>query len=128
MFWIEHHALQVTYCEGPVFIVWFSGEHIVVNKQEILDSLQTVLDPELKLSVMDLGLIYRVEVDGNSIEIDYTLTSPGCPVGPMIEEQIRKVLRGVKDVEDIQITLVWEPQWGPELMTEDLRISMGYPI
>jgi metal-sulfur cluster biosynthetic enzyme len=103
-------------------------EPVVIAKQKILDSLQTVLDPELQVSILDLGLIYRVEVESGRIEIDYTLTNPGCPVGPMIEEQIREALREITDIDDIQITLVWEPPWKPKLMSEDLRLSLGYPI
>jgi metal-sulfur cluster biosynthetic enzyme len=103
-------------------------EPVVIAKQKILDSLQTVLDPELQVSILDLGLIYRVDVEKDKIEIDYTVTNPGCPAGPLIEEQIREALREITDIGDIRITLVWEPQWKPELMSEDLRVSMGYPI
>lgn len=100
----------------------------MVAKQKILDSLQTVLDPELQVSILDLGLIYRVAVEKDRIEIDYTLTNPGCPVGAIIEKQIRKALREITNIDDIHITLVWEPHWKPELMSEDLRVSLGYPI
>lgn len=100
----------------------------VTSKQEILDALQKVLDPELGVSILDLGLVYRVEVEDGMIEIDYTLTNPGCPVGPMIAGDIRKALKKIKVAGNVQIRLVWEPMWSPELMSEDLRLSMGYPI
>ena len=100
----------------------------MIDREDILDELRNILDPELQLNVVDLGLIYRVEVGMDRIEIDYTLTTPGCPEGPMIEREIRETLREITDLDDIRVTLVWEPQWGPERMSEELRLSLGYPI
>lgn len=100
----------------------------MIDTQEVWDELQNILDPELQLSIVDLGLIYRVEVAKDRIEIDYTLTTPGCPEGPMIEMEIQETLQEITDIDDIRVKLVWEPQWGPERMSEELRLSLGYPI
>ena len=100
----------------------------MIDREDILDELRNILDPELQLNIVDLGLIYRVEVRKDRIEVDYTLTTPGCPEGPMIEMEIRETLQEITDLDDIRVTLVWEPQWGPERMSEELRLSLGYPI
>jgi len=100
----------------------------MIDREDILDELRNILDPELQLNIVDLGLIYRVEVGMDRIEIDYTLTTPGCPEGPMIEKEIRETLQEITDLDDIRVNLVWEPQWGPERMSEELRLSLGYPI
>jgi metal-sulfur cluster biosynthetic enzyme len=100
----------------------------VIDTEEVLDELRNILDPELQLSIVDLGLVYRVEVGKDRIEIDYTLTTPGCPEGPMIEMEIQETLQEITDIDDIRVKLVWEPQWGPERMSEELRLSLGYPI
>jgi metal-sulfur cluster biosynthetic enzyme len=100
----------------------------MIDRQDVLDELRNILDPELQLSIVDLGLIYRVEVEKDRIEVDYTLTTPGCPEGPLIEMEIQETLQEITDIDDIRLKLVWEPQWGPEKMSEELRLSLGYPI
>jgi len=100
----------------------------MIGREDILDELRNILDPELQLNIVDLGLIYRVDVHQDGIEVDYTLTTPGCPEGPLIEMEIRETLRDVTGVDDIRINLVWEPEWNPQRMSEELRVSLGYPI
>ena len=100
----------------------------MIDREDVLDELRNILDPELQLSIVDLGLIYRVEVTKERIEIDYTLTTPGCPEGPLIEMEVQETLREITDIDDIRVNLVWEPRWGPERMSEELRVSLGYPI
>ena len=100
----------------------------MIDRQDILDELRNILDPELQLNIVDLGLIYRVEVGEDHVEIDYTLTTPGCPEGPLIEMEIQETLQEITDIDDIRVNLVWEPQWGPDKMSEELRLSLGYPI
>ncbi|MBN1837551.1 MAG: DUF59 domain-containing protein [Spirochaetales bacterium] len=100
----------------------------MIDREDVLDELRNILDPELQLNLVDLGLIYRVEVAEDGIDVDYTLTTPGCPEGPMIEREIRETLMEITDLDDIRVNLVWEPRWGPERMSEELRLSMGYPI
>ena len=100
----------------------------MIGREDILDELRNILDPELQLNIVDLGLIYRVDVHQDRIEVDYTLTTPGCPEGPLIEMEIRETLRDVTGVDDIRINLVWEPEWNPQRMSEELRVSLGYPI
>ncbi len=88
------------------------------------------MDPELGINVVDLGLIYRVETGPEGFEVDFTLTYPGCPLGEIIERDIVRVLSTAFDLpaERVRARLVWQPFWGPERMSEEARVSMGYPI
>ena len=85
----------------------------------IENSLRTVLDPEAGINVMDLGLIYNLEVDGGSVRIAMTLTSAGCPVGPMIVEDVESTLEAARPDRQILISLVFDPPWTPERITEE---------
>ena len=100
----------------------------MISNAEILEELRVVLDPELGINIVDLGLVYRAEAADNRVEVDFTLTYPGCPIGPELKGEIEQVLKDVTGSEDVEARLVWEPLWGPERMTEEARLSLGYPI
>jgi metal-sulfur cluster biosynthetic enzyme len=88
--------------------------------EDVLEALRDVVDPELGINVVDLGLVYGVDVDGERVAtLDMTLTSAACPLTDVIEEQAREALEGV--VSDFRINWVWMPPWGPENITEDGR-------
>jgi metal-sulfur cluster biosynthetic enzyme len=97
------------------------------EKSAIMEALANVEDPELFMSIVDLGLVYRVEVQDDKVEIDYTLTSPGCPLSDIIEADIVKNLGEVTELP-VHAQLVWEPMWIPDFMTEEAKLSLGYPI
>jgi metal-sulfur cluster biosynthetic enzyme len=91
-----------------------------VSRDDVLEALKDVVDPELGINVVDLGLIYDVLVDDASIAtIDMTLTSAACPLTDMIEDQTRTALEGL--VNDFKINWVWMPPWGPDKITDDGR-------
>jgi len=97
----------------------------VVTEEVITEALKEVYDPELHYNIVDLGLVYDVEVSDGSVHIIMTLTTPACPVGPMVIEQIQEnvgLLPGVKDV-DVEIT--FDPPWGPDLISEEARADLG---
>ena len=100
----------------------------MISNAELLEELRVVLDPELGINIVDLGLVYRAEAADNRVEVDFTLTYPGCPIGPELKGEIEQVLKDVSGIENVEATLVWEPLWGPERMTEEARLSLGYPI
>ena len=100
----------------------------MVDSKEILEALRVVEDPEMGIGIVDLGLIYRAEEVEGAIEIEFTLTYPGCPVGDQIREEIVARLFSCFPANKVRIALVWEPIWGPEKMDEALRVEMGYPI
>jgi metal-sulfur cluster biosynthetic enzyme len=100
----------------------------VISTEQLLEELRVVLDPELGINIVDLGLVYRAESGDDRVEVDFTLTYPGCPIGPELKGEIEQLLKDVTGIESVEATLVWEPLWGPERMTEEARLSLGYPI
>lgn len=97
------------------------------NENTVFTLLKKVIDPELMVNIIDLGLVYDVRIDESShhIEIDLTLTSPGCPLGDVIMEDISHVVRNNFDIYDVQVTLVWEPMWTLDRLTETGRQALG---
>jgi metal-sulfur cluster biosynthetic enzyme len=93
---------------------------------EVTDALREVIDPELGLDFVELGLIYEVTVDGGAVQVTYTLTSPGCPIGPQVSEQIEEFVTELDGVEDVQSTMTFTPPWTPELMSEDAKFALGF--
>lgn len=86
---------------------------------------ERVFDPELGMNVVDLGLIYDVQVGADSISVDMTLTSPGCPLAGTLAAQVEEVLRQAFEGYDVEVSLVWEPPWTPEMMSEEARRQFG---
>ena len=98
-----------------------------IERSEILEVLRDVEDPELMMSIVDLGLVYRVDVAPDHIEIDFTLTTPGCPAGDHIEQQIVEKVETFAELP-VETKLVWSPPWAPEYMSDEAKIALGYPI
>lgn len=93
---------------------------------EVTDALRDVIDPELGLDFVELGLIYDVKVDGGTVDVTFTLTSPGCPIGPQVSEQIDEFVRELDGVEDVRSTMTFSPPWSPERMSEDAKFALGF--
>ena len=98
----------------------------IVNEDQVKAVLRRVKDPELSLNIVDLGLIYGVSVEGATIKVDMTLTSPGCPSGPEIMYDAEQQLRTIPGVEDVQMNLVWSPFWTPERIEPRVRAYLGF--
>jgi metal-sulfur cluster biosynthetic enzyme len=96
------------------------------TKEQVVDALRAVEDPELGMDIVELGLVYDVEVEGPKVKVIHTLTSMGCPVGPMIQENIDEIARSMPDVEDVEVELTWDPPWSPEKMSEDAKFILGF--
>ena len=93
---------------------------------DILAALKTVIDPELGVNIVDLGLIYRAARTANGIDVELTMTTPACPLGEMITEEIKLVLRDrFPDLPDVRVEIVWDPPWSPELMSDESRRQLG---
>jgi metal-sulfur cluster biosynthetic enzyme len=93
---------------------------------EVTEALREVIDPELGLDFVELGLIYDVAVEGGNVNVTYTLTSPGCPIGPQVSEQIEEFVSELDGVDDVQSTMTFTPPWTPELMSEDAKFALGF--
>ena len=93
----------------------------MLTKEDILDALQPVVDPEMGIGIVDLGLVYDVEVEdeGKKLQVKMTLTTPMCPYGPMLVGQVEEVLKATPGVEEAEVTLVWDPPWDPRTMASD---------
>jgi len=100
----------------------------MIEKQEVLNALRGVIDPEMGINIVDLGLIYRIEVGEQRIDVEFTLTYPGCPIGPELQQEIVQILCEAAGTEQVSARIVWEPLWGPERMSEEARLTLGYPI
>jgi len=96
------------------------------TKEQVVDALRAVEDPELGMDIVELGLLYDVEVKGPKVKVIHTLTSMGCPVGPMIQENIDQIARSMPEVEDVEVDLTWDPPWSPEKMSEDAKFILGF--
>ena len=97
------------------------------TKNEVVEALRQVEDPELGMDIVELGLLYDVEVEGAKVKVIHSLTSMGCPVGPMIQEEMHAVVAAMSpDVEDVEIELTWDPPWTPDRMSEDAKFILGF--
>ena len=97
----------------------------MAEESQLIESLKQVVDPELMINVVDLGLIYNVEQTEGKVSVDMTLTSPACPAGPQIIQQAKMALEKLPDVGEAEIKLVMSPPWSPERMTDDARDQLG---
>ncbi len=98
----------------------------VVSEDQVKLALRRVKDPDLNLNILDLGLIYSIEVKGSKVKVDMTLTSPGCPSGPEIMGNAEEEIKSLPGVEDVEMNLVWTPFWTPEKMEPRVRAYLGF--
>jgi metal-sulfur cluster biosynthetic enzyme len=98
----------------------------MATKEEVLEVLRQVEDPELGMDIVDLGLVYDVEVEGSKAKITYSLTSMGCPAGPLIAGDIERTAREVEGVEEVEMELTFDPPWTPDKMSEDAKFILGF--
>jgi metal-sulfur cluster biosynthetic enzyme len=98
----------------------------MATREEVVEALRQVEDPELGMDIVDLGLMYDVELENGNVKVIHTLTSMGCPVGPMIQQQIDEVVRALPGVDDVEVELTWDPPWTPEKMSEDAKFILGF--
>jgi len=97
-------------------------------KEMIMKQLSTVMDPELQIDIVSLGLVYRIELDESRVKIIMTLTTPGCPLAPVIDRMVKEAVAEVKGIKKMQIEteLVWDPPWTQDLMTEEAKLTLGF--
>lgn len=99
----------------------------LVTEERVLEALKHVIDPELGINIVDLGLVYDVTIaDDGSVHVEYTLTTMGCPIGPLIEQQMQALMAGVPGVQGFDAEMVLRPPWSPEMMSEEAKAALGY--
>jgi metal-sulfur cluster biosynthetic enzyme len=97
-----------------------------LTEERVLDALRNVHDPELGVNIVDLGLVYGVDVQDQVVHITYTLTTMGCPIGPLIEAEMKQFLAGVEGIEEVEAEMVLRPPWTPEMMSEEAKAALGF--
>ena len=98
----------------------------MVSEDEVTEALSNVIDPELGLDFVELGLVYDVAIDGGTVNITFTLTTPACPIGPQVSEQMKEFVGELDGVEDVVPSMVFTPPWTPDKMFEDAKFALGY--
>jgi metal-sulfur cluster biosynthetic enzyme len=98
----------------------------MIDEEDVTEALSNVIDPELGLDFVELGLVYDVAVDGGKVDITFTLTSPACPIGPQVSEQMQEFVAEVEGVEEVVPHMVFSPPWTPERMSEDAKFALGF--
>jgi metal-sulfur cluster biosynthetic enzyme len=94
--------------------------------EEVTEALTNVIDPELGLDFVELGLVYDIEIDEGDVAITFTLTTPGCPIGPQVTEQMIEFVGELPDVESVEPRMVFTPAWTPDRMSEDAKFALGF--
>lgn len=98
----------------------------MVDHDDVLDALSNVIDPELGLDFVELGLIYGVEINEGKVDVTFTLTTPACPIGPQVSEQMVEFVGELPGVTEVNPSMVFTPPWSPEKMSEDAKFALGY--
>lgn len=98
----------------------------MVTEDVVIEALKEVYDPEIHYNIYDLGLVYDVSVEDGKVRIVMTLTTPACPIGPMIIEQIRENLLLIPGVNDVDIEFTFDPMWSPDMMSEEAKADLGF--
>jgi metal-sulfur cluster biosynthetic enzyme len=96
------------------------------DHDDVMEALENVIDPELGLDFVSLGLVYDVAIEGSDVHITFTLTTPGCPIGPQVTEQMKEFVTEVEGVEKVFPKMVFTPPWSPERMSEDAKFALGF--
>jgi metal-sulfur cluster biosynthetic enzyme len=95
------------------------------TEDRVLEALKNVFDPELGINIVDLGLVYEVNAEDGKVHVEYTLTTMGCPIGPLIEQQMNQFVTAVPGVEEFSAEMVLRPPWSPEMMSDEAKAALG---
>jgi metal-sulfur cluster biosynthetic enzyme len=103
------------------------ADAVKVTEEEVYEALEEVIDPELGLDFVSLGLVYDVEIeDGKEVYVTFTLTTPACPIGPQVSEQMKEFVGDIDGVDNVHPKMIFTPPWSPEMMTEDAKFALGF--
>ena len=94
-------------------------------EKQVIEALRQVDDPELGINIVDLGLVYDVTIEGDAVHITYTLTTMGCPIGPLIEQQIKQMIDPIEGIDRVEAEMVLTPPWTPDKMSEEAKAALG---
>jgi metal-sulfur cluster biosynthetic enzyme len=94
-------------------------------EKQVIEALKQVDDPELGINIVDLGLVYNVAIEGDAVHVTYTLTTMGCPIGPLIETQIKQMIEPIDGIDRVEAEMVLTPPWTPDKMSEEAKAALG---
>src|SRR5215216_6745697 len=97
-----------------------------LTEEDVFEALEEVIDPELGLDFVSLGLVYDVNIEGEEVYVTFTLTTPACPIGPQVSEQMKEFVGDLPGVTAVHTKMVFDPAWSPEMMTEDAKFALGF--
>jgi metal-sulfur cluster biosynthetic enzyme len=97
-----------------------------MTRDDVIEVLRSVEDPELGMDIVELGLLYDADVQGPKVKVIYSLTSMGCPAGPLIQQNIEEAVRAMPEVEEVETELTWDPPWTPDKMSDDAKFILGF--
>lgn len=104
---------------------WLNGE---ADPAMVEDLLHQVIDPEIGVNIVDLGLVYDVQINERRAEIKMTLTTPGCPLSAYMEDSVHRTLWGAPGIDDVDLEIIWEPPWSTDMMSEQAKRELGWPV
>ncbi len=99
---------------------------MTITNDQVRTALTDVIDPELGINVVDLGLIYNIQIEEKKISVDMTLTTPGCPLAGMLSGSVEQALREAFPGMDVEVSLVWDPAWTPDMLSDSAKAQLGY--
>ena len=97
----------------------------MVTEEIVLEQIKQIIDPDIGLNIVDMGLIYGVDINDDIVNITMTLTSPGCPAAPQLLNGSQTVVQQLDGVEEVNVNVVWTPPWDPEMMSEEAKLKLG---
>ncbi len=125
VFWENKGASAMNMQAGEPIIAPSTTDHPLYDA--VVEACRSVHDPEIPVNIYDLGLIYRIDIDGEgNIEIDMTLTAPGCPVAGEMPGWVADAVEPLPGVKTVNVQLVWEPPWGMEMLSDEARLELGF--
>lgn len=103
------------------------AETATVTEEEVYEALEEVIDPELGLDFVSLGLVYDVDIEGGGeVYVTFTLTTPACPIGPQVSEQMKEFVGDLEGVKNVFPKMIFDPPWSPEMMSEEAKFALGF--
>lgn len=103
---------------------WLSG---TADQSLVASLLREVIDPEIGVNIVDLGLVYAIGISEGTAHVQMSLTTPGCPLSAYMEDSVRRALWGTPGIDDVELQIIWEPAWSPEMMSVQARRELGWP-
>lgn len=97
-----------------------------LTEEQVSEALKEVYDPEIGINIVDLGLVYNTEIEAGRVNVEMSLTSMGCPAGPMLVQQVEEKVSELDGVDNVAVNIVWSPAWNPQMMSEDAKMELGF--